>query len=84
MRRRMYSKTVKLTKRAAGFYTDAQLQLMRELFATYINRGGVLQWETFVTIPMNCDEGDLSCEKGSWTKYIRTKLAHEWDAIKCK
>lgn len=84
MRRRMHSKTIKLTKRAARFYTETQVQLLHDLFTTYQNRGGVLRWTSFVAIPMDHDEGDMTNERGEWTKYIRGRLAHDWDSIKCK
>lgn len=72
----------KLTKRANNFYTESQLELLKDLYLTYRNRGGVLSFAQFALIPVNKNPGDMTNERGEWTKFIRQKLAYEWDKIK--
>ena len=66
------------------FYTDSQFNLIKDIFCTYYNRGGILNFSEFAHIPINKNPGDITNERGEWTKYIRNKMAHEWDAMTCK
>ena len=75
---RVTDKTMKLFN---DFYTEAQFNLIKDTFCTYHNRNGALSFEAFAMIPINKDAGDMSNERGFWTKFIRDKLAHEWDDI---
>lgn len=63
------------------FYTEAQFNLIKDTFCTYHHRNGALSFADFAMIPINKDPGDMSNERGFWTKFIRDKLAHEWDDI---
>lgn len=74
--------TDKTMKQFNDFYTEAQFNLIKDTFCTYRNRNGKLSFTDFAMIPINKDEGDITNERGYWTKYIRNKLAHEWDEIK--
>ena len=71
----------KTMERFNEFYTDAQFDLIKDIFCTYYNRNGTLSFADFAMIPINKDEGDMTNERGEWTKFIRHKLAHEWDDI---
>ena len=73
--------TDKTMKRFNEFYTDAQFDLIKDIFRTYHNRNGILSFTEFAMIPINKDEGDMADERGEWTKFIRHKIAHEWDTI---
>ena len=64
------------------FYTGAQFELLKDTYCTYRNRNGKLSFADFAMIPINKNEGDMTNERGEWAKYIRHKLAHEWDEIK--
>ena len=66
------------------FYTDAQFNLIKDIFCTYYNRDGVLPFKEFAMIPLTHDPGDITNETGEWAKYIRNKMAHEWNSMKCK
>ena len=72
----------KTMERFNEFYTDAQFDLIKDTFCTYHNRNGTLSFADFAMIPINKDAGDMTNERGEWTKFIRHKLAHEWDEIK--
>ena len=64
------------------FYTNGEFNLIKDTYCRYHNRNGTLSFADFAMIPINKDEGDMTNERGEWTKYIRHKLAHEWDEIK--
>ena len=70
------------TKQIYSFYTEPQLDTIKDIYNTYNNRGGELEFAPFAMIPINKDPGDTSNEHGEWTKFIRNKLAHEWDSMK--
>ena len=59
------------------FYTDSQFNLIKNIFCTYYNRGGVLPFKEFAMIPFAKDPGDITNEHGEWTKYIRAKMAYD-------
>lgn len=63
------------------FYTESQFDLIKDIFCTYYNRDGILRFAQFAMIPIKKDPGDITNERGEWTKFIRSKLAHEWDDI---
>lgn len=63
------------------FYTDSQFNLIKDIFCTYYNRGGILQFRKFANIPIKKDAGNITIEHGEWNKYIRNKLANEWDDL---
>lgn len=70
------------TKQIYSFYTKPQLDTLKDIYNTYDNRGGELTFTPFAMIPINKDPGDMTNEHGEWTKFIRNRLAHEWDAMK--
>ena len=70
------------TKQINAFYTEAQFDTIKDIYNTYDNRGGELEFVPFAMIPINKDPGDMTTEHGEWTKFIRNRLAHEWDAMK--
>ena len=70
------------TKQINAFYTKAQFDTIKDIYNTYDNRGGELEFVPFAMIPINKDPGDMTTERGEWTKFIRNRLAHEWDAMK--
>ena len=70
------------TKQIYSFYTEPQLETIKDIYNTYNNRGGELEFTPFAMIPINKDPGDMNNEHGEWTKFIRNRLAHEWDAMK--
>ena len=70
------------TKQINAFYTEPQLNTIKDIYNTYNNRGGELKFTPFAMIPINKDPGDMSNEHGEWTKFIRNRLAHEWDSMK--
>ena len=72
----------KATKQINAFYTETQLETLKDIYNTYDNRGGELEFTPFAMIPINKDPGDMTTEHGEWTKFIRNRLAHEWDAMK--
>lgn len=72
----------KTTKQIYSFYTEQQLDTIKDIYITYDNRGGELEFRQFAMIPINKDPGDMNHERGEWTKFIRNKLAHEWDSMK--
>lgn len=69
-------------KQIYSFYTEPQLDTLKDIYNTYDNRGGELEFMPFAMIPINKDPGDMTNEHGEWTKFIRNRLAHEWDAMK--
>ena len=71
-----------MTKQIYSFYTEPQLDTIKDIYNTYDNRGGELKFIPFAMIPINKDPGDMTNEHGEWTKFIRNRLAHEWDAMK--
>ena len=70
------------TKQIYAFYTEPQLETIKDIYNTYDNRGGELEFTPFAMIPINKDPGDMTNEHGEWTKFIRNRLAHEWDSMK--
>lgn len=70
------------TKQIYSFYTVPQFDTIRDIYNTYDNRGGVLEFTQFAMIPINKDPGDMNNERGEWAKFIRNRLAHEWDSMK--
>ena len=66
-----------------NFYTDAQFSLIKDIFCTYFNRGGILQFREFAMIPINRDPGNMTDEHGKWTTFIRNKMAYEWNSLCC-
>jgi hypothetical protein len=64
-----------------NFYTDLQFDLIKDIFCTYYNRGGVLRFVPFAMIPITKNAGSIKLERGAWTKYIRGKLANGWDDL---
>ena len=70
------------TKQINAFYTETQLDTLKDIYNTYNNRGGELEFTPFAMIPINKDPGDMNNEHGEWTKFIRNRLAHEWDSMK--
>ena len=70
------------TKQINAFYTESQLDTLKDIYNTYNNRGGELEFTPFAMIPINKDPGDMNNEHGEWTKFIRNRLAHEWDAMR--
>lgn len=72
----------KTTKQIYSFYTEQQLDTIKDIYITYDNRGGELKFTLFAMIPINKDPGDMTHEHGEWTKFIRNRLAHEWDSMK--
>ena len=71
-----------MTKQILSFYTEPQLETIKDIYNTYDNRGGELEFTPFAMIPINKDPGDMTHEHGEWTKFIRNRLAHEWDSMK--
>lgn len=71
----------KATQQIYSFYTEPQLNTIKEIYRTYDNRGGELEFAPFAMIPINKDPGDMTNEHGEWTKFIRNRLANEWDSI---
>lgn len=72
----------KTTQQIYAFYTEPQLNTIKDIYSTYDNRGGELEFTPFAMIPINKDPGDMTNEHGEWTKFIRNRLAHEWDSMK--
>ena len=72
----------KETQQIYSFYTVPQFDTIRDIYNTYNNRGGELEFTPFAMIPINKDPGDMTNEHGEWTKFIRNRLAHEWDSMK--
>ena len=70
------------TKQINTFYTETQLDTIKDIYNTYNNRGGELEFTPFAMIPINEDPGDMNNEHGEWTKFIRNRLAREWDSMK--
>ena len=70
------------TKQIYSFYTEPQLDTIKDIYNTYNNRGGELTFAPFAMIPINKDPGDMTNEHGEWTKFIRNRLAHEWESMK--
>ena len=70
------------TKQIYSFYTEPQFETIKDIYNTYNNRGGELAFTPFAMIPINKDTGDMNNEHGEWTKFIRRRLAHEWDSMK--
>jgi hypothetical protein len=63
------------------FYTESQFNLIKDIFITYHNRGGVLPFVDFAMIPIKKDVWNIEKERGAWCRYIRRKLANEWNDI---
>lgn len=70
------------TKQINAFYTESQLETIKDIYNTYDNRGGELEFTPFAMIAINKDPGDMTNERGEWTKFIRNRLAHEWESMK--
>lgn len=70
------------TKQIYSFYSEPQLDTIKDIYNTYTNRGGELEFTPFAMIPINKDPGDMTNEHGAWTRFIRNRLAHEWDSMK--
>ena len=73
---------MKATQQIYSFYTAPQFDTIKDIYNTYDNRGGELEFTPFAMIPINKDPGDMTNEDGEWTKFIRNRLAHEWDSMK--
>ena len=63
------------------FYADSQFDSLKEIFVTYHNRGGRLHFREFAKIPISRDPGDITRERGEWTKFIRKRMAYDWNAL---
>ena len=63
------------------FYTDSQFNLLKDIFCTYYNRGGMLSFKEFAMIPIAKTPGDITNEPGEWTKFIRNRMAYEWNSL---
>ena len=72
----------KITEQINAFYSEPQREMIQDIYNTYDNRGGELGFTPFAMIPINKDPGDMTDEHGEWTKFIRNRLAHEWDSMK--
>ena len=72
----------KWVKQIYSFYTEPQLETIKDIYNTYDNRGGELEFTPFAMIPINKDPGDMTNEHGEWTKFIRNRLAREWESMK--
>ena len=72
----------KETQQIYSFYSAPQFDVIKDIYNTYDNRGGELEFTPFAMIPINKDPGDMTNEHGEWTKFIRNRLAHEWDSMK--
>ena len=60
----------------AKHYSNPTFEYMYDIFCTYRNRGGILNFSDFANIPIKKDPGkNLDQETGVWTKGIRTSLA---------
>ena len=60
----------------AKHYCDSTFKHLYEIFCTYRNRGGILNFSDFAYIPIKKNPGkNLDQEPGLWTKGIRTNLA---------
>lgn len=60
----------------ARHYCDSTFEHIYDIFCTYRNRGGILNFSDFANIPIKKDPGkNLDQEPGFWTKGIRTNLA---------
>ena len=70
------------TKQIYSFYTEPQLETIKDIYNTYDNRGGELEFTPFAMIAINKDPGNMTNEHGEWTKFIRNRLAYEWDSMK--
>ena len=58
-------------------YTDDELRRLWDIYLTYKQRGGRLDWTRFAMIPLTHKNGNISLETGTWTKYIRERLAEQ-------
>lgn len=64
------------TYEVAKHYCDSTFKHLYEIFRTYRNRGGILDFSDFAYIPIKKNPGkNLDQEPGLWTKGIRTSLA---------
>ena len=64
------------TYEVAKHYANTTFEVLYEIFCTYRNRGGILNFSDFANIPIKKDPGkNLEDEPGFWTKGIRTSLA---------
>ena len=60
----------------AQHYSKTTFECIYDIFCTYRNRGGILNFSDFANIPIKKDPGkNLDQEPGFWTKGIRTSLA---------
>ena len=67
--------------RVASYYSEYALECLYKIFCTYRDRGGMLKFSEFAYIPINKNPGDMTNEHGEWTKFVRNKMAHEWDSM---
>lgn len=58
-------------------YSEDALKKLFEIYLEYHDKGGILEAWQFAEIPITHDAGDLSAEPGTWTKYIRKRLAEQ-------
>ena len=60
----------------AKHYCDSTFEHLYEIFITYRDCGGILNFSDFANIPIKKDPGkNLDQELGFWAKGIRTSLA---------
>ena len=60
----------------AKHYANKTFEALYEIFCTYRNRGGILSFSEFASIPIKRNPGkNLDLEPGFWTKGIRNNLA---------
>ena len=78
MRRNVRNTEYKMFKtyEVAKHYADKTFEALYEIFYTYRNRGGILNFSDFAYIPIKKNPGkNLDQEPGVWTKGIRNSLA---------
>ena len=63
--------------RVARNYSEYMFEHLYKIFCTYRDRGGILNFNEFASIPINKNPGDMTNERGEWTKYIRKRLAEQ-------
>ena len=67
---------------ASQYYTDNEFNIIYDVFCTYRSRGGILNFGEFAYIPIKHNPGnDIEYESGIWNKYIRNRLADNWNNI---
>ena len=60
----------------AKHYSNPTFEYLYDIFCTYRNRGGILNFSDFASIPIKKDPGkNLDQEPGFWPKGIRNSLA---------